>query len=494
MTRMTRMPLVVALLLAAATQMPAQTLPSHPREIEFPPLDFQLPDPAKHRHELSNGVVVYLAPSNELPLIDLQFRFRGSDYLDPLGKEGLVGSTASMMRRGGTTSVSAVELDDKFDFLAANAGIGAGQFSATATLNTLTRNLDESFALFMDMIRNPGFDAERFDTYKQEVMEGMKQRNDRADAILGREWTALMYGRDHFSGRVTTQKSLESITVDDMRAMHARMIQPAGLIIGATGDFEVKSMLARLEKAMEGWEVGQRIEDPPAPTKELEPGVYHVEKDIPQGNVRIGHRSVKIGHPDLIKMQIMDRILGAGGFTSRIMRKVRSDEGLAYTAGSSTRVGEYYPGEFRALFQSKNTTVALATKLILGEIERIRTEPVTTEELETAKNSMIEAFPSQFGSKSQTVARFIREEARGRSWDYWRQFRDNVSAVTAEDIQAVAAKHLHPDKVAIMVVGKWKEIAPGDLDGRASMNDFFNGKVNHLPLRDPLTQEPVPVD
>lgn len=489
---MIRSSFLVALCAAAlTTSADAKDLPAHPREIKFPELRFTAPEPGQHRHTLSNGVVVYLASSSELPLVNFQLRFQGSRYLDPVGKEGLVSAMASMLRRGGTTTVTAQEMDERFDFLAANVGVGAAQFSVNASLNTITQNLDESLALFMDMLRNPGFQEDRFDIYRDEVLESMKQRNDDADSIIDREWDALLYGRDHFEGRVPTQQSMAAITGDDLRAMHARVIQPGGLIIGVTGSFGVKDMLERLERALEGWTVLPRVPNPPAPEKVIEPGVYHVEKDIPQGKVYIGHRSVKLDDPDQLELAVMDRILGAGGFTSRIMRKVRSDEGLAYTAGSRTSPGEYYPGEFRALFQSKSSTVALATKLILSEMDRIRTEPVSTEELETAKNSMVEAFPSIFGSKTQTVDRFITEEARGRSWDYWRTFRDQVKSITVEDIQRVAAEHLSPEKVAIMVVGKWQDIAPGDLQGRAKMADFFGGKVTHLPLRDPLTQEPI---
>ncbi|MGE3164890.1 MAG: M16 family metallopeptidase [Planctomycetota bacterium] len=469
----------------------ASDLPAHPREIQFPELRFDAPEPGQHRHVLSNGVVVYLARTMELPLINFQLRFQGAGYLDPVGKEGLTAAMASMLRRGGTLTVTAQAMDERFDFLAAEAGVRAAQFSVGASLNTIAQNLDDSFALFMDMLRNPGFQKDRFDIYRDEVIESMKQRNDDADSIIDREWDALLYGREHFEGRVTTQKSLQAITVDDLRAMHARVVQPGGLIVGVTGAFEPAAMLERLERAFAGWTVQPRVPDPPAPEKVLEAGVYHVEKDIPQGKVYIGHRSVKLDDPDQLELAVMDRILGAGGFTSRIMRKVRSDEGLAYTAGARTNPGEYYPGQFRALFQSKSSTVALATKLILGEMERIRTEPVSTEELETAKNSMVEAFPSIFGSKAQTVDRFITEEARGRSWDYWRTFRDRVRAIDVADIQRVAAEHLHPDKVAIMVVGKWEDIGPGDIDGRARMAEFFGGKVTHLPLRDPLTQEPI---
>ncbi|MFM9025801.1 MAG: M16 family metallopeptidase, partial [Planctomycetaceae bacterium] len=143
-------------------------------------------------------------------------------------------------------------------------------------------------------------------------------------------------------------------------------------------------------------------------------------------------------------------------------------------------------------FESKNATVALATKIVIDQIRRIRTEPVTADELETAKRSLIETFPRQFESKPQMLRVFVNDEWTKRPADFWKTFRQKVAAVTREDLRRVARKHLDPEKMAILVVGDWDAIAPGDLQKRASMAEFFGGKVTHLPLRDPLTLEPLP--
>jgi len=190
-------------------------------------------------------------------------------------------------------------------------------------------------------------------------------------------------------------------------------------------------------------------------------------------------------------MEVMNRILGGGGFTSRIVSRVRSDEGLAYSAGSAFMPGVYYPGAWRAAFQSKSSTVALATRIIFEEVDRIQNEPVSDDELATATNAMVETFPRRFESKAGMLRVFVNDEVTDRNPDYWTQYRDNVRAVTAADITRVARKHLRPDEMAILVVGKWDDIAPGDLEGRADMSAFFDGTATRLPLRDPLTLEPV---
>ncbi len=466
-------------------------IPPHPDEIVFSPLAFEPPEAGDFRHILSNGVPVYLAPSHEFPLINAVFSFKGADDLDGPEETGLATSTGAMIRRGGTTSVSAEDLDEEFDFLAAIASTSSHGTRSTAILNCLTSNFNRSFALFLQMLRSPGFQADRLATYKQQVFEQLKQRNDHAASILSREWRSLLYGDDHFEAAEPTAASIESITEDCLRSMHRRIFHPGNLIVAVTGDFDPPRMLERLEEALAGWEAGATVPDPPAPRATFAPGVYHVEKDIPQGRVSIGLRSIRRDHPDYFALLMANRILGGGGFTSRIVRRVRSDEGLAYSARSTFRPRVHYPGEFQASFQSKNRTVALAAKIIFEEIRRIRSEPVGTEELATAAGSLIETFPRRFESKAGMLRLFVDDELTGRDPAFWQTYRDDVRAVTSDDIMRVTKKYLVPEDMAFLVVGRWGEIEAGDLEGRARMSEFFGGSVTHLPLRDPLTLEPI---
>ncbi len=466
-------------------------IPARPEELKFKTLSFTPPEAKEYRHVLPGGVPVYLAPSRELPLVQLTFTFKGGRYLDPDGKEGLAAMTGTMMRRGGTKKTSAEAFDERLDFLAANVSASCGTTSSRASLDCLSTNLDECLTLFVDMVKTPGFQQDRINIYREEALEDMKQRNDNADAILQREWNALLYGRDHFLGRVTSQGSLAQISIKDMEELHKSIFHPGNLIIGVNGDFDSKTMLEALSRVLSGWESGTRPSDPPVPTEELSPELYRVEKDIPQGKVIMGMRSIKRDDPDYFPLLVMNSILGGSGFTSRITSRVRSDEGLAYSAGSSLSPGVHFPGTFGAFFQSKNRTVALAAKIIREEIERIQKEPVTDEELTTAKNSFIETFPQTFASKTATVGILIQDEWTNRSDGFWKTYREKVDAVTKEDVLRVSKQHLQPGKLAMLVVGKWSDIEPGDLDGRASMQDLFSGKSTELPLRDPLTQEPL---
>ena len=476
----------------SAVAQPLAALPERPEAIEFAPLDFTPPDPARFRRTLPDGTIVYVAPAHEFPLITVSITFKGGASLDPADVPGLVAATARMMREGGTAAAKPAEFDETLDYLATEIGLASSDTFTVATMNCLSRTFDDSLRLFIEMLRRPGFDAGRLETSKARLIESLKQRNDDASSIISREWRRLLWGSDHFESRDPTQASVAAMTRPRMEEVHRRIFHPGNMIVSVSGDFDEKEMLAKLAAAFAGWQRGPAVPDPEVPTAPLKPGLYHVPKDIPQGKVLIGMRSITRDDPDAIPLAILNDILGGSGFTSRIMQQVRSNEGLAYSAASAVAPKVYYPGQFQARFESKNATVALATKIVMDLVEQVREEPVTYEELETAKLAAIETFPRQFESKPGMLRLFVNDEWTKRPPGYWKSYRDKVSAVTREDLQRVARKHLDPEKMAILVVGDWEAIAGGDLEGRASMKEFFGGDVTHLPLRDPLTLEPLP--
>ena len=469
-------------------------IPPRPEAIEFEALEYTPPRAADFRRMLSDGTIVYVAESHEFPLINVSVTFKGGDSLDPAATPGLASMMARMVREGGAGDMNPATFDEKLDFLATEMSVSSGNTFTTARMNSLSDNFDESLKLFVTMLRKPAFDKQRLEVVKARLLESLKQRNDNASSILAREWKAMLYGRKHFEASQPTALSVEEISREQLQKIHAQIIHPGNMIVAVSGDFAVEEMLEKLAKAFDGWERGAVAPDPKVPEAVLIPGLYHVQKDIPQGKVVLGKRGIVRDDPDAIPLLLLNEILGAGGFTSRLMQKVRSNEGLAYSVRSILSQRVNYPGAFQATFESKNQTVALATKIVLGEIALIRQQPVTDEEIEVAKQGLIETFPRQFESKPTTLQVFVNDEWTNRPKDYWRTFREKVRTVTKDDLIRVAKKHLDPSQMAILVVGDWEAIAPGDLEGRATMKEFFDGEVKHLPLRDPLTLEPLPLD
>lgn len=485
---------IVALPLSIASVASAQGgIPARPESLSYPELNFTPPKAADYRTTLADGTPVYMFPSREFPLISLTITAMGGSNLDPQGKVGLASMTGAMIRRGGSVSRSADQVDERLEFMASNLAVGSSAWTSTASIDCLSSNFDETLAILVDLLRNPGFEADKFKIARDETLEGLKQRNDNASSISGREWGYLVYGQDHFESAQPTGASIDSITAEDMKEMTQAIFHPGNFIVAISGDFDPATMPAKLEAAFAGWPKGERNATPTAPTHEMTPGVFFVEKDIPQGKITIGMRSIQRDDPDFFAYTVMNGILGGGGFSSRVTQKVRSDEGLAYSAGTGFSAGAFYPGTFRAGFESKSPTCALATKIIFEEIERMRATQVTSDELDVAKNSFIETFPANFASKKGALGVFVVDELTGRPAGYWDAFRDQIRAVTAEDVQRVAQKHLDPSKLTVLVVGKWSDISKGDLQGRATMAEIMSatGPAQQIPARDPVTLEPT---
>ncbi len=468
---------------------------ARPEDLQFEPLAFDPPDPAGYRHELPNGAVAYMVEDHQLPLVRLSARIRGGGYLTPRESWGLASMTGAQMRAGGTTTLSARELDEELAFLASEVGTSFGDTSGSAGMSCLTANLDRTLELYFDVLKNPGFDEQRFQLSVAQSLQGMERRNDDTNGISRREYARLMRGDDHFSSWQTTKPSIEAVTIDKMREFHQTYLHPSSFIFSVSGDFDTEQMLERLGEAMEAaWPAKTKpdIADIPAPEHQPKPGVYMVQKGgVNQSRIQLGHLGIERSNPDHIAVSIMNYILGGGGFISRITQRVRSDEGLAYSAGSSFQAGTYYPGTFTAGFQSQNPRCAQATAIVLEEVRRIREEKVTEQELDVAKNYVIEIFPRFFATAGQIAGTFASDELTKREPGYWRKYRDRVAAVTSDDILRVAQTYLEPDKLLILGVGEVSQMLNGNPDLPQYQFSELAGEagIERISLPDPLTLE-----
>lgn len=485
---------LVAICLASCLSLHGQSrpaqIPAHPRDLKFPPLEFAAPKAATYRQVLSNGVVGYFVEDHDLPLTNVSVLIRVGSYLDPEGKEGLAAAVGSQIRAGGTTHLSAEQFDEEADFLAAAISSSIGGTSGSASANFLSKDEDRALQLFFDMLRNPAFQQDRLDLYKSQALQQIERRNDQTSSIEAREWNRLLYGEGFFVNRWSTRASISSLTRDDLAAFHRKYYHPGNFVLAVSGDFQTAAMKAKLEQAMSGWPAAQE-KVPPVPRLSFTPvpGVYMVHKpDVNQARVSIGHLGILRGNPDEFAVDLMNDILGGSGFTSRITNRVRSDEGLAYSAGSSFTAGVHYEGEFRAFFQSKSATAAQAAQIVIDEIRRIRSEKVSAEELETVRANAIEIFPRFFSSAAAIAGTFAGDELTGRDPRYWETYRDRLRAVTADDILRVARQYLHPDGLVIVVVGNVDDILKGDPDKpQFSFEKIGQGKIVRVPLPDPNT-------
>ena len=483
------MPIV---LLFTALVVFAGDIPDRPEKLNFPAISFKVPDADSLRVELVNGIPVYILEDRQFPLVSVQLYFRGGQYLEPVGKEGLADLTGTVWRTGGAGDLGPAELDEELDFLAARLGTSLGGTNGSVSLNLLSKDLDRGLQLFMDVLLRPRFDEARLAKSRDDLLAGMKERNDSTAAIEGREWSRLIYGGDYWINRLATKASVDSIQPADLIAFHERLLNPKDIVLAVVGDFDRSEMIARLNQTVGS--IGDRGQIAPAvpqPSHAVKPGVYLVDKpEVNQGRVSIGHLGLLRPVPEEFSLTVGNDILGGGGFTSWIMSRVRSDEGLAYSAGSSFGINNTYPGTFRAYFQSKSSTCARAAQISIDLMKKLRDEGVGQEELNTSRNSFVQTFPNRFESAVQTVALFASDELVGRPHEYWTEYRDNVSRVDQASIESAARTFIHPDQLVILVVGNVEEILKGHPDHpEASFQNF--GELTRIPLRDPMPLEPI---
>ncbi len=480
--------------LAIATGMAQNSaIAPRPEQLKYPQLNYEPPAAKDYRVALKAGPIAYVVPDRELPLVNIVVLVHTGQYVEPAGKEGLAELTGYLLAHGGTSSKTAEALEERLAFLAAQLNAGVGETQGSVSLNLLSKDLPEGLAILREVLTQPRFQDDKITLRKQQMLQAMKQRNDESAAIEAREQGFLALGENFWANRYSTAASVDSLTHADLDAFHHQWFFPSNFVVAVNGDFDKAQMVQQLENLFGNWPfTGEAAPAIPTNTDMAAAGAYFVNKDVNQGRVAVMLPGILRDNPDYFAVMVMNDILGGGGFTSRIVNRVRSDEGLAYHAYSSFPGGVYYPLTFTAGFQSKSRTVAYATSIIFEEIQRIATQPVSDVELSTSKQGFIDRFPNAFATKAQIAATLAQDEFTGRyvtDPDYWKNYRSHLKAVTKEDVQRVAQKYLTATKPVVLVVGNKQEILLGHPDHPVKISDLVGGKVTDWPLRDPLTMK-----
>ncbi len=433
------------------------------KNLTFPPLrDVEIPKVDKFT--LPNGMRVYLLENHELPLISGRALVKVGNLLDPKDKTGLSDLTGGMIRSGGTKSKTQEQLNEALEGIAASVESSIGETSGNVSFSALAESADQVMALFAEVLTAPAFNADKIENAKIRERSGISRRNDDAGDIAGREFDKALYGKDTPYGYQVEYATIDAIKREDMVALYDRYFFPANIMLSVYGDFKSAEMKAKLEKLFANW-TPQRAPVPAMPkvVEKARPGVLLVEKtDVTQTFVRIGHLGGKLSDKDYPALEVMSAILG-GGFPSRLVRKVRSEMGAAYSIYSNWGANYDHPGAFSigGSIESKSTVEALSA--IQEEVSKLRNLEVTDQELSTAKNTALNSFVFNFDSPAKTLGRMVSYEYWGYPADFLLQYKKGVEAVSKADVLRVTKQYLKPENFTIVAVGDPKKFGGKDL-------------------------------
>jgi len=447
------------------------------QRMTFSPLQIDIPHVGREveRRVLPNGMTLYLASDRSLPVLNAYAVFRAGSLYEGADRPGLAQFTASQLRSGGTAVMSADSLNEELEVLGISIESGVSSETTSLTVSGLAKNADRSLELLAQMIRRPAFAATPLETYRGRVIDDLRRVPDNPSRLMMQEFARAMYTEAHPLGRPLTTGQARAVRPEDLQAHYRRFVRPDNMFLAVVGDFSVDELAAKVEAHFGDWTAAGPLDLPPFPKVEprFEAGVSLLSRNLTQSNVVLGHFGINRANPDRYAIQIMDIILGGGGFSSRIMERVRTDEGLAYSVASSFPTSSRDVSLFRVTVQTKNENVPRAVRAILEEIGRMQNQLVSPMELDGAKEAIVNSFVFRFTSRFSVVTQLLTLELDGYPPDYYDTLLDRYRAVTREDVQRVARQYLRPDAVSIVVVGNAAAFEP-------AMAAF--GPVRHLPL------------
>lgn len=406
------------------------------------------------RVQLSNGVTVLLIEDRTLPFVTGRIYLRAGSIYEPADKVGMSGIFSSVMRTGGAGNLSADQIDETLETLAATVSVSTDTLFTSVAFNTLTENLDQVLSIWADVLIRPGFSQQRLDLEKGRALEAIRRRNDQPTQIAVREFLRRI-NEGHPSGRISSVTSIQSITRDDLVAFHQRFFKPNVAVMAITGDFNTQEMTARLERALQGWQRGEvtlPTFTPPRPR----PSIYFVQKETNQSVIYMGNPTVTAFAGGYSELDLVSRVLG-DGFNSRLFVEVRTKRGLAYATGGAQTQGFGWPGFIYGVSISRVDKTAEVIEIMLQQFRDLQSRPVSQEELELFRNNILNAEVFRFTSKQAVAERIARTQLLGLPADYYEQYVRQIQAATPANLQQAMQQYVRPDQFVIVVVGDQRQ-------------------------------------
>ena len=423
-----------------------------------PTVKFTLP--AIEKTKLSNGLNVWFVKQNELPIVFMYLVFNSGSIMDSAEKYGVASWTASMLNQG-TSSRSAVDIANQLQAIGASVNAAGASFDSSAvSMQTLTKNLDQALNIYADVIQNPSFPNTEIESLRRRSIIGLAQRKSQPSVVASLAFSKVLYGNQAY-GHQPTENSIKAITRDDLVNFHKTNYVPNNATLIVAGDVESRTLLPKLEKAFANWKSGNPVSIPSsAQTMQGKPGIYIIDKPgAAQSTIAAGVVGIDRSNPDYYAVQIMNSILG-GGSSGRLFKVLRQEKGYTYGAYSSFNILRG-PGPFRAGGDFQTVSTKESVSELLNQINGMRGAiPITQEELDSSKLSVINGYPREFETVGQISVQLSNLVIYGLPDSYFNDYIQKINAVTLGDVNRVAKKYLDPSKMAIVIVGDRKVIEP----------------------------------
>jgi predicted Zn-dependent peptidase len=411
--------------------------------------------PRAEEATLKNGLRVVLLQSHKVPTFNMQMVVLSGGLADKADYHGLSSFTASLLREG-TTRRSSKDIAEQVDALGATLTASSGLSGLTSTVTTggLVENLDQTLDLFADVIRNPIFPQAEVDKFKTRTLAQLEFQRSIPQFLAAEQFNRAIYGTSHPAALIAPPaESIKKLASKDLAAFHSTYYRPNNAILAIVGDVTMKDILPKLEKAFGDWQKGDvpAVTIPPAPAQ-TESRIYLIDRPgSVQTVLTLGTLGIERTSPDYFAVLLADRVLG-GGPSGRLFMNLREDKGYTYGAYSNFG-GSKFRGTWTSSSEVRTDVTEGAMKEFMYELNRIRTEPVSAEELDNAKRAIIGSFALSLEQPGTLLQNIITQKLYDLPADYWDTYPQKVAAITVKDVQNAAQKYLDMDHLQVVAVG-----------------------------------------
>ena len=421
-----------------------------------PPRPYHFPQVT--RRTLANRLRIVVAEHHAAPLVGMRALVRSGADHDTVELAGLASLAAELLDEGAGNR-DTIRLAEDLGRLGATLGTGADWDASYISIDVLSRNADRALEIFADVVRRPSLPEPSLERLRSERLNELLQQRDEPSAIAGKRFSGLLYAGGTYGNSVTGNAStVERIGPADVRRYYETHYIPNNTTIIAAGDFDATGFVAAIERLFGDW---QTKEDPRAPA--ITPAtfdssrIYLVDRPTAvQSEIRVGHLGVHRRTEDYFPLTVMNALLG-GIFNSRINLNLRERHGYTYGARSAFAFRRQ-AGPFVVSAPVRNEVTLQSVTEVLAELRRIRTGDVDPQELSDTKAYLAGVFPATVQTANDIAGRLLDMDLYELPHDYFDRYRENIHAVTKQDVERVARKYVDPERVLIVIVGNVQQI------------------------------------